>query len=114
MKTKFTKKFLLPFTLECIEQIQSVVSDLSFASWIRKPLYHDAVIQRLQFLGFGLRDLSKRIRARDMKRYLANKARRYDNLTKDYRKIDDRKIWDAVTLDLPRVKRKLPSLSDGK
>jgi uncharacterized protein with HEPN domain len=114
VKRELTKKFLLHFALESIENIESFIEGLSFSTFVQKSMHRDATIQRLQFLGFGLRDLSKRIRTPDTKAYLARKARRYDNLTKDYRKIDDKKIWDTVMLDLPRLKKKLESLAGPK
>ncbi len=111
---KLTKKFLVQFALESIGHIESFIEGLSFSTFLRKPMARDATIQRLEFLGFALRDLSKRIRAEDPKRYLARKARRYDSLTKDYRKVDDKKIWETVTLGLPRLKKKLQTLSQMK
>ena len=111
---KRTKKFLLQFALESIGQIEGYVEGLSFDAFIRQPLPHDATILRLQFLGFALRDLSKKFRAEDTKRYLARKAQRYNALAEDYRKYDYRKIWETVTLELPRLKRKLVTLSKLK
>ncbi len=111
MIQKRTKKFLLQFALESIEHIESFIEGLSFTAFTRKPMTRDATILRLEFLGFALRDISKRTAVEDTKLYLARKARRYDTLTKDYRKVDDRKIWETVTLELPRLKKKLQTLS---
>ena len=107
---KRTKRFLLQFALDSIEQIESFIEGLSFSDFVRKPLPHDATILRLQFLGFALRDLSNKFKAEDTKEYLARKAERYNALTEDYRKVDDRRIWETITLDLSPLKQKLQSL----
>jgi len=107
---KHSKRFLLQFALESITQIENYIEGLSFGTFTREALPHDATILRLQFLGFALRDLSKRFRTEDTKRYLARKAQRYNTLTEDYRAVDYQEIWETATLELPRLKRKLQSL----
>jgi uncharacterized protein with HEPN domain len=113
---KRSKKFLLQFALESIRPIEEYIEGLSFSNWTREAMRYDATILRLEFLGFALRDLSKRYRTEDTKKYLARKAQRYNALTEDYRKIDQRKIWKTVTIELPRLKIKLQSqtLCDAK
>lgn len=106
---KRSKKFLIQFGLESIAQINGYVEGLSFSDFIREPLPHDATILRLQFLGFALRDLSKKFKTGNTKQYLARKSKSYNTLTEDYRIVDDRKIWETVTLELPRLKTKLQS-----
>ncbi len=113
---KHSKKFLLQFALESITRIETYIEELSFDAFTREPLPHDATILRLQFLGFALRDLSKRFRTGDTKRYFVRKAQRYNTLTEDYRMVDNQKIWETVTIEFPRLKRKLqsPTLHDAR
>lgn len=106
-KKKLSKQFLYQFALESIARIESYIDGLSFDAFTHEELPRDATILRLQFLGFCLRDLSKKTRTEDTKRYLARKARTYDKLTEDYRKYDYQKIWNAATIDLPKLKNKL-------
>jgi len=55
-----TRKFLLRFALDSIMQIESYIEGLSFDGFVHTPLPRDATILRLQFLGFALRDLSRK------------------------------------------------------
>lgn len=106
-----TKKFLLQFALNSIAQIENYIEGLSFAAWTHEALSYDATIMRLKFLGFSLRDLSKCYKTEEPKKYCARKAHKYIALTEDYRKYDQPKIWNTVTLELPKLKRKLLALS---
>ena len=108
---KHSKRFLLQFALESIAQIENYIEGLTFGTFTREPLSHDATILRLQFLGFALRDLSKKSKTGATEQYLARKAKRYNALTEDYRIVDQLKIWKAVTVELPRLKIRLQSLT---
>ncbi len=111
-----TRKFLFEFALDAIAWIENYIEGLSFDDFIRTPMPRDATILRLQFLGYSLRDLSKKFPTGEMKNYLARKAQKYNALTEDYRTVDYQKLWATVTLELPRLKRKLQSqtIRDGR
>lgn len=104
-----TKKFLYEFALDAITQIEEYTKGLSFDAFVREPMPHDATILRLQFLGFALRDLSKKPGTEEVKRFLARKAQKYNALTEDHRKVDYQKNWKTVILELPKLKQKLQS-----
>ncbi len=106
---KRTKKFLYEFALDAIARIEKHIEGRSFNAFVREPMPHDATVLRLQFLGFALRDLSKKSGTEETKRFLALKSQKYNALAEDYHTVNYRKIWKTVTLELPILKRKLQS-----
>ncbi len=101
------KKFLLAFAIVTIERIEGHVEGISYSAFRRSHIRQDAVLLRLEILGYALRDLLKKSKVMRAKKSLTLAMRICEQVTRDYRVVDTTKIWKTVTLVLPVLKREL-------
>ena len=105
-------KLYLIHISECIEKIESYVSQIDKESFLASTLIQDAVVRNLQILAESTQQLSEQAKQTqpDIDWYKISGFRNI--LVHDYLGIDMRTVWNIVEKEIPILKKAINSMLD--
>ncbi len=100
-------KTYLQDILSAINKIQSYIEESSFTAFSGNYMMQDAIIRNLEIIGEASRRLSTEFEQNHPEYPYAETVGMRNILIHEYDKIDLRRTWDTVTIDLPKLKEQV-------
>ncbi len=100
-------KTYLQDIIKTIEKINLYVKDNDFAFFQNNYMMQDAIIRNLEVIGEASRRLSTAFEQNHPEYPYAETVGMRNILIHEYDKIDLKRTWDTVTIDLPKLKEQV-------
>jgi len=110
MKAKKDPKIFLGHIIECIEEIEKNICEMSEVEFSESTMVQDAIVRRLEIVGEAVRNIPDSFR----KKYPAIPWKKIaglrDILIHEYFGVDMSLVWKIINKDIPKLKIQIINL----
>ncbi|UJP66635.1 HepT-like ribonuclease domain-containing protein [Mongoliitalea daihaiensis] len=110
MKGKIGDSQRIAHILEAIEEIESYTQDVDFNIFIKKSIIKYASIKQLEIIGEAANHLSNDFRTKTSHIKWPEIIGLRNFLVHEYFGVDEKIIWQIITVDIPELREKLKSI----
>lgn len=103
-------KIYLLHIRDAIESIEKFVGDFNFEKFSKDDLTQSAAIRQMEIIGEAVRQLSSNLKRQYTEIPWKDIVGMRDKLIHDYFGVDERRVWETIKRDLPKLKKKIQEM----
>jgi len=107
---KRSSKLFLADIFESIRLIEKYTKSLKYKNFLVNDKIQDAVMRRLEIIGEATKNIPPSIKKENPAIPWRQMAGMRDMLSHDYFGIVEKRIWDTIQKDLPKLKKQIAAL----
>ena len=95
---------------DAIKNVEKFVGDFNFEKFLKNDLTQSASIRQIEIIGEAVKKLSANFKKQYTEIPWRDIAGMRDKLIHDYFGVDEKRVWETIKRDLPKLKEKIKEI----